>query len=86
MSESVSEYWKLHGKGLNDRRSDGRTFLSSTGTVMCNECCHGDRCDDSTHSRRDNCRYCLGSGYPAMPSTEIVGAVADMCEEEKDNG
>ncbi len=61
---AISGYWKYYGKTLDDRRSDGRTFLTSKGTVMCDECCNGDRCDDPNHRNRDNCLYCLGSGYP----------------------
>jgi hypothetical protein len=60
----VSCYWHAQGKTESDKPTPRRTFCSSLGTVMCNECCNGDRCDDSTHYDRVNCPYCLGSGYP----------------------
>lgn len=61
MSE-VSKYWQNRGKTVADK-SHGRVFELSDGTQMCNECCHGDRCDDSSHQYRPNCRNCLGTGY-----------------------
>ena len=41
-----------------------RTFKRSDGSIGCDECCNGDRCDDRTHHDRDNCPFCLGSGTP----------------------
>ena len=29
----------------------------------CDECCNGDRCDDPTHTSRENCRHCLGTSW-----------------------
>lgn len=28
----------------------------------CNECCNGDRCDDSSHHERSKCPHCKGTG------------------------
>jgi hypothetical protein len=28
----------------------------------CAECCHGDRCDDSSHYARSQCPHCNGTG------------------------
>jgi hypothetical protein len=66
----VSCYWHAHGKTPVDKRSDGRTFQRSDGSLGCGECCFGDRCDDSTHFDRDSCPYCLGSGSPAERSPQ----------------
>lgn len=60
----VSCYWYFHGKTSVDKRP-GRTFESSTGRLMCDECCNGDRCDDPSHFSRESCPYCLGSGTNA---------------------
>lgn len=76
----LSGYWKRNLKTLDDRRSDGRTFLYSSGDRGCGECCHGSRCDDPTHYAREGCPYCLGTGYPAPnpnPSPEPCGANGD---------
>lgn len=58
---NISEYWRRQGKTEADKRA-GRTFERSDGVLACNECCSGDRCDDPTHRRRENCLYCLGTG------------------------
>lgn len=61
----ISKYWQNQ---LNKDRvsesclKEGRTFEYSNGQLGCNECCNGDRCDDSTHHNRSSCPYCLGSG------------------------
>ena len=57
----VSCYWHAQGKTPADKRTDGKTFLLSSGKAGCAECCNGDRCDDPTHYSRENCPYCLGS-------------------------
>jgi hypothetical protein len=66
----VSCYWHAHGKTPNDKRGGGRTFGRSDGSAGCDECCNGDRCDDSSHHSRENCPYCLGSGSPAEKLAE----------------
>lgn len=58
--KDISEYWKFHGATLADRKH-GRTFEFSDGTLSCDECCNGDRCDDPNHTSRASCSYCLGT-------------------------
>lgn len=47
-----------------------RVSTFSDGSPMCEECCHGDRCDDPTHWRRKGpnvthpCPWCDGMGHP----------------------
>ena len=60
---------------MEKEKKKGRTWSDSGGKLHCNECCNGDRCDDSSHYYRPNCPYCLGTGINA--STEPT--------EESDN-
>ena len=60
----VSKYWRFNGKTEADKHP-GRTFLRSDGSLGCNECCNGDRCDDPTHFNRESCPFCLGTGTNA---------------------
>ena len=60
----VSCYWHMHSKTIADRRP-GRTFKRSDGSLGCDECCNGDRCDDPSHFSRDSCPFCLGGGENA---------------------
>lgn len=69
MSGGISEYWQYNGV---TEKKEGRVFdieskfLNGRGIYyMCDECCNGDRCDDPTHRRRENCRACLGTGSNA---------------------
>lgn len=41
-------------------KADPRTWDEGT---RCNECCNGDRCDDSDHHDRRSCPYCYGTGW-----------------------
>lgn len=66
----VSCYWAGRGKTVADKPDSGRTFERSDGSLGCDECCNGDRCDDHTHYDRDSCPYCLGSGTPLSPVPE----------------
>lgn len=61
----VSQYWENRGKTLKDRRP-GKTWVSSTGRVCCDECCtkmitQDGPCD---HFNRESCPFCLGTGEP----------------------
>jgi hypothetical protein len=60
----ISCYWAFHGKTVDDKKP-GRTFKRSNGSLGCDECCNGDRCDDPSHYDRSSCPYCLGSGTNA---------------------
>ena len=66
---SVSLYWKNLGKTEADRIT-GRTFKRSDGSLGCDECCNGDRCDDPTHRSRESCLFCLGTGEQAPIATQ----------------
>jgi sulfur transfer protein SufE len=64
MSE-ISKYWQNQGV---TQKKEGRVFsydseyMQAKGLYYaCNECCNGDRCDDPTHRRRENCVACLGT-------------------------
>lgn len=50
----------------------GRVFKSPSGTILCDECCNGDRCDDPRHRDRANCSYCKGTGIP-IPADPTSG-------------
>ena len=43
---------------------EGRVFKEVGGTIRCDECCNGDRCDDVRHRSRERCFYCYGTGIP----------------------
>lgn len=73
----VSCYWHAHGKTFSDKRSNGRTFTLSDGRLGCGECCNGDHCDDASHVSRDNCPFCLGSGFVEARAAGSVGAAQD---------
>ena len=60
----VSCYWHSWGKTPADKKS-GKTFERSDGSLGCDECCNGDRCDDPSHWDRESCPCCLGSGTNA---------------------
>ncbi len=43
------------------------------GGNRCNHCCHGDRCDDSSHYDRKQCPYCRGTGNKRIVDWVICG-------------
>lgn len=80
----VSCYFHNQGKTPADKRSDGRTFLRSDGSLGCDECCNGDRCDDPTHRDRENCSYCLGSGFIEKPVPAASPVAVDSAPPKKE--
>ncbi len=64
MSAAISEYRRRLGKSEDDKKP-GRTYMDADGSLRCDECCNGDRCDDPSHRLRENCLYCLGTGINA---------------------
>ncbi len=52
-----------------------RVLQFSDGSPMCDECCHGERCDDPSHWRRRGpnvthpCPWCDGTGTPKLEGT-----------------
>jgi len=75
----VSCYWNAHGKSEADKQVASRTFERSDGSIGCDECCTGDRCDDPTHYDRENCPFCLGSGTPKIEDKGLE-SVEDIAE------
>jgi hypothetical protein len=49
-------------KAFVDPTPIGRTWTGRDGSVNCDECCNGDRCDDASHRDRRNCKFCGGTG------------------------
>lgn len=63
---NISKYWQQ--LGIN-QKLEGRVFDISSKYMnergiyyICDECCNKDRCYDNSHSLRENCSHCLGSG------------------------
>jgi len=58
-----------------------RTWANSCGTLACDHCCNGDRCDDPTHfargrpdyTRHCRCPHCRGTGRGRPIDWVIVG-------------
>jgi len=59
----ISLYWQSRGKTGVDKQV-GKTFRSSKGNLLCNECCTKliTQIDCPEHYHRDSCPYCLGTG------------------------
>jgi hypothetical protein len=88
---TISPYWRNQGKTDADRKP-GRTFKRSQGSLGCDECCNGDRCDDPTHYNRASCPFCLGTGEPVVltrnpsqmsPDSSASGATEELLEANR---
>jgi hypothetical protein len=62
----VSEYWQRQGRTEADKRPGKIWGPRSDGSYGCNECCTGDRCDDTSHFDRQSCPFCMGTGTNAI--------------------
>ena len=62
----ISLYWRNQGKTEADRRP-GKTFQSSNGSLMCDECCTHMITQDGpcNHFDRESCPFCLGTAKNA---------------------
>ena len=76
----ISEYWKNMGV---TQKNEGRVYKSSIGYI-CDECCNGDRCDDPTHRRRENCRACLGTAQNLTSERLNKEKNHELCDATKD--
>ncbi len=63
-------------------KKEGRVFTLSNGTQMCNECCNGDRCDDSSHYYRKDCPYCGGTGYNLTADNHNKSRIVELPEKQ----